>query len=97
MQLFGQLLLAYGICFGMQNKVPFLWKRSKFTDTLLSCTYCSGFHAGWMSWLITFLLSPAPFHFSLVGEMFAFALMSAVFCYGVDTVVNYLERNTPAE
>jgi len=81
------LLVAYGLCFGLMNKIDFLHGKSAFTDALLKCSYCTGFHAGWLAWLLTLplygvSLSPAP-------VIWAFA--SAVFCYGMDTVLQLAE------
>ena len=54
------LIVAYGICFGLQNKLPFLYSRlyredgekAHFFDQMLTCSYCTGFHAGWIAWLL---------------------------------------------
>ena len=54
------LLAVYGICFGLQNKLPFLYSEGyratqepeTFMDKLLHCTYCTGVHAGWLVWVL---------------------------------------------
>ena len=93
------LLLAYGLTFGMQNKLPFLRGKLALLDSLLKCTYCLGFHAGWMAWL----LSVVAEHPSLGTDTASvvqrvalsvvfWGLSSAVFSYGVDTAIQRLER-----
>lgn len=82
------LLAAYGICFGFVNKVTFL-RRSAFLSAMLECTYCIGFHSGWLTYL---LMSPsAGFEWS---EVVASAFASAAFCYIIDTAVICLEEKT---
>ena len=56
------LFAMYGIAFGLQHKLPGMWKgaikkvfQDGFLDSLLSCTYCVGFHAG----CIVYVLSAA--------------------------------------
>lgn len=87
------LLAAYGICFGFQNKLPFLRGRHSLLDHLLDCTYCVGFHAGWIAWILQewarddlSLLSWAS-----IGEILSWGFASAVFCYGADEWVRKQE------
>jgi hypothetical protein len=103
------LLAAYGICFGLMNDKA-MWltdplKRilfrpdhktgSTFFERMLVCPYCTGFHAGWMVWLIgvfpTYFLSESLSGHHL-GEVILCAFASSVFCYGVDTVIQWFER-----
>lgn len=103
------LLAAYGIAFGLMNdkvkvltdlakRLP-LFREGEYDDNLfarmLSCAYCTGFHAGWVVWCIAVL----PEHVvagtvgpSLVGGVVAFAFASSAFCYGVDTIIQWFER-----
>jgi hypothetical protein len=93
------LVLAYGLTFGLQNKATFLRGKLSFLDRLLKCTYCTGFHAGWMTWLLAWALEgsmpatgPLPIAASLVG----WSLASAAFSYGVDTAIRWLEYRPKA-
>ena len=86
MELFIMLLTASGVCFGMQHKVKWLHGKTDFTDSLLACTYCSGFHAGWISYL---LWSLPKFN---AQHMIGIALASAMFCYALDEFTKYLEE-----
>lgn len=85
------LLLAYGLCFGLMNKVDFPRKIS-FFDRMLSCSYCTGFHAGWLSWIGTSMVrgfepaSPTAYVAPLL-----WAFMSAGFCYLVDSASQLVE------
>lgn len=90
------LIVSYGLCFGFQNKVSVLHGLSKFTDALLKCTFCTGFHCGWMAWLCA---SAVQGQFLATGwhiapSVLAWAFASAGFCYAVDAGVRYLESNT---
>lgn len=87
-----ELLLAYGICFGSMNKVDFFHEKSEFTDALLKCAYCTGFHAGWLAWLLTLPLRGLPEHLWLIPvQVLVWAFASSVFCYGADTVFQLAE------
>lgn len=87
---FSDLLLAYGLCFGAMNKVDFFHGKSKFTDSLLKCSYCTGFHSGWIAYVLTSVFR--GFHGELsVAYALSWALASAVFCYAADTVLQLAE------
>lgn len=82
------LLASYGICFGLVNKATFL-RRVGLLDRMLDCSYCTGFHAGWIASLV--MLPIAGFEWpTLVLSAFA----SAAFCYIIDTAVILLEEKT---
>ena len=97
------LCAAYGICFALQNKCDFLYEKNAFLDKMLACTFCTGFHAGWMAYLLSYiaLWFTAPVSgsvyvvttFLFSGLLYAFA--SAAFCYTVDSMVQFLERDKP--
>lgn len=89
-----ELLLCYGICFGAMNKVDFL-RKVGFFDRMLSCSYCTGFHAGWLGWLATRLYYPLEDSFSYVATALLWAFASAAFCYAVDVVMQIAEGWTP--
>jgi hypothetical protein len=82
------LLLAYGLCFGLQNKVEFLrspkWPLGGFFDRLLSCSYCTGFHAGWLAWALSRSVYgvPASPQEALPAALWAFS--SSAVCYLLD-------------
>jgi hypothetical protein len=88
------LLFAYAVSFGIQNKVPFLY-RSEWLHGFLSCTYCVGFHTGWMTWLMAWAVmgkTPAE-GWQIVPSVLMWALTSAAFCFAFDALVQYLENN----
>ena len=97
--LFGAFV-AYGLCFGLVNKLPFLYsseymetgEKKTFLDKLLSCSYCTGFHCGWLTWLGLWAASGAP---SLSWQHLVHALLaafaSAAWCYAADTAIARLE------
>ena len=92
------LLCAYGLTFGFQHKASFLRGRSGFIDRMLDCTYCTGFHAGYIVWFIhcvamwsADLMTP----FVAVGlEAILFAFASSAFSYVLDTGARCLETHS---
>ena len=102
--LFFYLLVAYGLCFGFQNKLPFLYSEAyresgepqRFVDKLLHCTYCTGFHTGWMAWLLAWAVEgkPPDADWQAPASVLIWALASAAFCYVMDAFVRWLEANT---
>ncbi len=87
------LLFAYGLTFGLQHKAPYLWGKSTFTDALLKCSYCTGFHAGWIVWLAHLASQPDLqwSFFPVVISTVLFAFGSAGFAYFGDVLTQWLE------
>lgn len=101
------LLAAYGICFGLMNdKVEFLtdalrklplFKNEEghtFFQRLLRCPYCTGFHAGWMVWLIANAKTLASCNgdwATLLSDAVIFSFASSASCYLIDTAAQKLE------
>ena len=92
---FIQLLIAYAVCFGIQNKLLFLRNKHEFLDHMLICTYCTGFHAGW----ITYILWVQPDSiFNMIEyllPLLGFSLASSGFCYAFDTLIRLMETYAP--
>lgn len=91
------LLAAYALAFGLQNDkakpLTDQLRKIGFFDRMLSCTYCTGFHCGWVVWLATWGatgVAPAT-DFAAVPSILLWAFASAAWCYVVDAVVQYLE------
>lgn len=80
------LLAAAGITFGLQHKIPFIHKKASLLDSMLKCTYCTGFHGGWVAYII----ATAPQVKLQDALLYAFA--SAIFSYALDETVKYLEE-----
>ena len=103
------MLASWGLCFGFQHKIPMLHGKSKLIDSMLGCTFCTGFHSGYMVWLIWMgskvtITSSGIVQFHL-GEIVArmlvascegalYAFASASFCYMADSWTRYLESNS---
>ena len=86
------LLFAYSITFGVQNKALFLRGRHRFLDALVKCTYCTGFHSGWMVWVFSrFAERSLPTWDEAVLSVLSWGLTSAVFAYVLDTAVRWCE------
>lgn len=98
------LLTAYGICFGIQNKMPFLRQIHPFFKELISCTYCLGTHCGWVAWLLVWVAEghmPAavaggstPTGWMVPVTIAVWAMATATFCYALDTVIQWLETRS---
>ena len=84
--IFIYLLSAAGITFALQHKLPFLHGKLSILDSMLVCTYCTGFHAGW----ITYLLYSAPD--IDIRQVLLFSFASAIFSYALDEIVKHLEE-----
>jgi len=87
------LLVAAGLCFGLQYKVPWLHGKTTKLDRLLACPYCTGFHCGWLTWLLYFLTTEAqvPIGLREIASIVAWCFACAWVCYAMDTVVKRLE------
>jgi H+/Cl- antiporter ClcA len=112
------LLAAYGITFGLMNqKVAFLtdWLKAlrfrvettdeestTFFQRMLICPYCTGFHAGWLAWLLVRLPAHTGHLLNVenvvlaVTELIASAFAASAACYLLDTAAQYLEDASAA-
>lgn len=82
------LMACAGITFGIQHKLPFLHKKFNWLDNMLSCTYCSGFHSGWLLYVI------AKYDSFKINELIVFAFASAMFSYSLDELVKFFEERS---
>ena len=95
------LLSAYGVTFGLQNKLPFLWGKVGILDNLLTCTYCTGFHAGWLVWIlwkfdpVAWMVRDSQVNvaFSMM-DVILFAFASSVFAYLMDSAIRVMEHHS---
>ena len=86
-----ELLTCYGLTFGLMNKTSWIQNRLKFTKKLLSCSYCTGFHAGWLVYLST--LNKMNIHNINTKDFFVYSFAAAAFCYIIDTALIKLEED----
>ena len=94
------LLASYGLCFGLMNeKAPFLNRllyrvpamRDEAHGTnlftrMLDCAYCTGFHTGWVVWVV------ASRGRTDIFDLILFAFASSAFCYALDTLLRWFEQ-----
>lgn len=94
------LIASYGLCFLLMNdKVAFLTtplRWSGLLNRMLSCSFCTGFHTGWVVWLLmayTGVGWDVSEHTVVgnVGHLLLFSLASAAFCYLADVVAMKME------
>ena len=100
------LFTAYGITFGLQNKLPFLYsdrylktgEPGSFLDKMLKCTYCTGFHAGWMTGVILWLAQGMPsMNLDVIPQVILWSFASAAFSYMLDTILRWFEESMGSE
>lgn len=92
------LLAAYGLCFGLMNdKVGPVshWLRAlpgrwgPLFQRMLDCSFCTGFHCGWLVYLVSGRADG-------LGGLVLWALSASAFCYAMDAWVRWLEcRSDP--
>ena len=90
------LFAMYGVAFGIQHKLPSMWGgkikeafKEGVLNALLSCTYCVGFHAGW----IVYILSAAIKDWNInTGELVIYAFAGAAFSYSADAIIKNIEE-----
>jgi hypothetical protein len=89
------LLAAYGLTFALQHKISWLHGIHGFFDSLLACTFCTGFHAGWIMWLVYYL--PLTYVDNTIWErqspweIIPFAFAAAGTSYLLDSLGQHLE------
>ena len=82
------LLASYGLCFAIQHKLTILHNRLDFFDRMFACTYCTGFHTGWIMYCILMLNKSFEFN-----DLILVSFASSVFCYTLDEFIKYLETS----
>ena len=98
--------VAYGICFGLMNgkakPLTNILLRWDFFRRMLVCAYCTGFHSGWLAWLLvrfpSYAAKTANHGLWLSGgaEFLATAFASAAMCYLLDTAAQWAETTARA-
>jgi len=86
-----ELLACYGLTFGLMNKTLWLQNRSQFASSLLSCSYCTGFHSGWIIYLISNLNKLDVRSVEALVNVILYSFASACFCYVLDVFAQKLE------
>ncbi len=97
------LLASYGACFGLMNeklpvlnralyKLPFgREEQGNFFQRMFGCSYCTGFHTGWVIYAFGVLFGAAPVVSGVYGVVL-FGFASSAFCYLFDAVMQRLEQ-----
>ena len=88
------LLASYALTFWIQSKLLFL-RIGNFLPKLLDCTFCIGFHTGWIIFLISqfsILFEKQEYFFGMI-VVILFGLASASFCYFLDTFIRLMESH----
>ena len=90
MEFLAFLLCTYGICFGFMNKLPFLYEKHPYLDSLLTCAYCTGFWSGIFAWILMNLSQDVTWETFFIIIVHGF--IGSIFSYIADTVVQTIER-----
>ena len=102
---------VYGFAFALMNDkipvVPSLLRRlpifrsedgRTFFTRMFECSYCTGFHVGWLHAVGVAIFAFDPIHWSTFHwitaafAVSAFAFAMAAWCYLIDTAIERLER-----
>ncbi len=92
--------MSYGICFGLMYK--FTWVTDKlraipifkdengdgFFARMLNCPYCTGFHSGYIAWVLVY--TPTTISWGCAREAIVMGFASATCCYVIDTIIEYM-------
>lgn len=85
------ILASYGITFFLQHKAYPMLSKSEFFKKMLECTFCTGFHGGWISFLL--LTRPEPvLRTQLFAELIAAGFAGAASTYIIDTIMTKIEE-----
>lgn len=106
MTIFISLLAAYALCFALQHKLTLFHGKNAFVDRMLTCTFCTAFHTGWMIFLLLEINQNWQFFFMpfslsqflgylvlLVFKAVPFGLASSAFSYALDTFIRLAESH----
>ena len=95
--IFYLLLAAYGLTFAIQHKIPWIHGITSFSDSMLACTFCTGFHAGWITWLLYFIplwsIDDTLWERHTLFEVIPFAFAAAGTSYILDSLGQHLESS----
>jgi|13_taG_2_1085334.scaffolds.fasta_scaffold32283_2 hypothetical protein len=99
------LLSSYGVCFALMNdkakfltdalkSIPiFVTEKGSFFERMLICSYCTGFHTGWLCYLIAMAHPGVSINlYGNIVEIILTSFASAIFCYSVDVIIQWFER-----
>lgn len=108
------LLASYGLCFTLMHRALFIQSPQfraggepvTWLDRLLNCSFCTGTHTGWMTWLAGWVmtgtdwlknlglgtaLTSFPLWVTAPITLVMWVLASASWCYGLDRLLIRLE------
>lgn len=97
-----ELLVMFAITFGAMNKLPksvyFLadgTPRTSLVGRLFACPYCFGFHAGWMTWILSAVATGTPIapSSSTLTQILLYAFSGAAAGYLLDALAAAAERH----
>jgi len=85
------ILTSYGITFFLQHKAyPYL-EKNEFLKKMLECTFCTGFHGGWIAYFLLAKHEPV-LRMELVLHLIGYGFAGAAAAYIVDTLISKVEE-----
>ena len=91
----------YGIMFTLKDSKLPIWSylrdkltsKSEFMASLFACSFCTGFHAGWLTYiLMNYSLFDYKTWHENIAYMLIYGFVSASFCYFFDNILVRLEN-----
>lgn len=89
------ILVAYSLTFYFQHRAEWIREYALF-ENMLKCTFCTGFHAGWITFIMLF---HKPWWRMVENEfiqsiwvLFLVGLVSSSTIYILDAIIGYLEK-----
>lgn len=83
------LLAFYAVTFGLMNKITFAYNKVGFFDRMFECSYCTGFHAGWIVYILKCKIYSSEIAFL---TLLYFSLVSASSSFIIDKFTDWLEE-----
>ena len=91
------LFSMYGITFAIKDAsllTPFrewVTSRSSFMEKMLSCSFCTGFHSGWISFFLLYFSGLTPPVERLLPALLVYSFCGASFSYLMDILLLRIE------
>ena len=90
MEILKFILCVYGITFFLQHKAYPILSKNAFLKSMLECTFCTGFHGGWMTYVLT-AHSSVDVNLATIFSLVSFGFVGASSAYILDAIVSKIE------
>ena len=91
------LVSATGISFALrENKIPSLTEswlfKFKFMQEMLACSFCTGFHSGWLAWFLFMLAFDQTLTWRSIPQAVFVGFASAIYSLLLDSLLQGLDN-----